>query len=298
MRHLPDRSPSTAAVPPPAPPVPPFPLALAVLVALVLLAFPARPGLAEPRPDAGWIVPGEVALETSDTLPSHLSLDEPTLETEICGRPDPDGGAGEVGLTITNDGSSGPFVILVLAIETREPEDTARVSAGRIHWRGAAPFATHCGRWSYAVDLDPDAVQPISALALGRAAAGAPTAAFAGTVLAAARLRFTAEDGGRSREIPLLLRLELAGRWTVARGAHDADGADGADGADDAAGALPPPLGDGDSNLVLLVEHEAGTWAPLPAVVTGGCGGGLCPAGHRLVLQAAARPVAALQGAE
>jgi hypothetical protein len=200
----------------------------AFLFALAVFALLARPGHAQP--DAADIIPGDVVLELPAVVPS--SLDTPTLETALCGKINDQGGAGEVGLTSANDGSSGPFILPVLGVELGELEDTARVSAGPFYWTGLEPFPTHCGRWSYTVTLDPDALQPPSDLTLGRAGGSEPTAPFAGTVEAAVLLRFSDEDGG-TREIPVRLRLDLAGHWTVGKTAGAAGG----------------------SNLVLFVEQ-------------------------------------------
>jgi hypothetical protein len=208
---------------------------LAALLAVAGLALPARPASAQP--DAALIVPGNVTLELPGTLPFSLDVDTQTLETALCGFYDGNGGAGEVGLTSSNDGTSG-FIVPVLEVVFGVLADTARVSAGGFHWPGAGPAATSCGPWSYAVTLDPDAVQPTSELVLGRAAGSEPTAPFAGIVAAAALLRFSALADGRTRELPVLLQLEIAGRWTVV----EDTGA---------------PLADGDSNLVLLVERAA-----------------------------------------
>lgn len=204
----------------------------AFLFALVLLA---RPGHAQPN--AAWIVPGNAAPELPRSIPSSLGV--PNLAAILCLKDeDTQGGAGEVGLTASNDGSSDPFIIPILDVLFGELEDTAQVSVSRLQWIGTEPFPTPCGRWSYTVTLDPDALQPESDLVLGRASGSEPTAPFAGTLEAAALLRFSDEDG-QTREIPVLLRLDLAGRWTVA---EDAGG-----------------VSDGDSNLVLFVEQAVAT---------------------------------------
>lgn len=210
---------------------------LAALLALAGLALPARPAGAQP--DAAQIVPGNVTLELASTLPFSLDADTQTLETALCGFYDGQGGAGEVGLTSSNDGTSG-FIVPVLEVAFGVLADTARVSAGGFHWPGAGPAATSCGPWSYAVILDPDAVQPTSDLVLGRAAGSEPTAPFAGIVEAAALIRFSALGDGRTLELPVLLRLEIAGRWTVA---EEAD------------------VFAGGSNLLLLVERQAASAA-------------------------------------
>ena len=202
---------------------------MAFLFALVLLA---RPGHAQPN--AAWIVPGNAAPELPRSIRSSLGV--PNLAAILCLKDeDTQGGAGEVGLTVSNDGSSSPFILPILDVLFGELEDTAQVSVSRLHWIGLEPFPTDCGPWSYTVTLDPDAVQPISDLTLGRVDSG-PTAPFAGTVEAAALLRFSDEDG-RTREIPVLLRLDLAGRWTVSKDTGS----------------------DSDSNMVLFDEHAAAT---------------------------------------
>ena len=205
---------------------------LSLIVALAAFAFLPRPGHAQP--DAAHIILGEVALDLSRTLPSSLDAHALALETVFCGKPgDGEGGAGEVGLSVANDGSSGPFIIPILGIADREEEDIAQVSVSRLHWIGLEPFPTDCGRWSYTVTLDPDAVQPVSDLILGRAAGSEPAAPFTGSVAVAALLRFSAVDDRRTHEVPVFLRLDLAGRWTVAQNGG----------------------GDSDSNLVLFVEQ-------------------------------------------
>lgn len=195
---------------------------------LFALALLARPGHAQPN--AAWIIPGNAAPELPRSIPSSLGI--PNLAAILCLEDeDTQGGAGEVGLASANDGSSGPFIIPILDALFGELEDTAQVSVSRLHWIGLEPFSTGCGLWSYTVTLDPDAVQPISDLTLGRVGSG-PTAPFAGTIEAAVLLRFSDEDG-QTREIPVRLLLDLAGRWTVAKSTGS----------------------DSDSNLVLFVEQ-------------------------------------------
>lgn len=205
------------------------PAALFLLAAL-MLPFPGHG-----QPNAAEIVPGNVALEMPRVVPS--SLDTQTLETTLCGKPDLNGGAGEVGLTVTNDGSSGPFIVPILDVLFGEEEDTGEVSVSRLQWVGLEPFSTDCGRWSYTVTLDPDAVQPVSSLTLRRASGWQPTAPFVGTLEASTLFRFSGEDG-ETREVPARLRLGLAGRWTVGK----------------------DPVGDSDSNLVLFTEQAAATF--------------------------------------
>jgi hypothetical protein len=231
-----DRSGRFASKVPPVPRLPRLtPGALAALFALAGLALPPQP--ADAQPDAAQIIPGNVTLELPRTLPLSLDVPKQTLETVLCGYYDGNGGAGEVGLTSSNDGTSG-FIVPILEVVFGVLTDTARVSAGGFHWPGAGPAATSCGPWSYAITLDPDAVQPTSELVLGRTAGSEPTAPFAGNVEAAALIRFSALADGGTWELPVLLRLEIAGRWTVV---EDTDA----------------PLADGDSNLVLVVERAA-----------------------------------------
>jgi hypothetical protein len=205
----------------------------ASLFALAVFAVIAPPGYAQP--DAAHIIPGDVALELPNPIPSSRDTDTPrTLALAICGKPsDVQGGAGEISLSVANDGSSGPFIIPILGIADREEEDIAQASVSRLHWTGLEPFPTDCGRWSYTVTLDPDAVQPVSDLILGRAAGSEPPAPFTGSVAVAALFRFSAVDDRRTREVPVFLRLDLAGLWTVAENGG----------------------GDSDSNLVLFVEQ-------------------------------------------
>lgn len=210
-------------------------------VFLSALSLLAQPGHAQPN--AAHIVPGDVPLELPSPIHSSLGFDTLTLETFLCLKDeDVQGGAGEVGLSIANDGTSGPFIIPILDVLFGEQEDTAHVSVSRLQWIGLEPFSSRCGRWSYSVTLDPDVLQPVSDLTLGRTGGAEPTAPFAGTIEASALLRFSLNDGQRrqTRELPVLLRLDLAGHWTVAESSESSQE-------------------DSYSNLVLFVEQAAAT---------------------------------------
>lgn len=254
------------------------------VLALAALLLPS-PALASSS-EADTLLPGSVGLELSSSLPSRLSIDRHLLSEIVCAQDPGDiqGGAGEVGLTVSNDGppKPPPFIIQILDAQAQSEGIDATVSTTRLAWSGPTPLVTDCGSWDYTVTLDADAEQPTSTFRLARATSSQPTAPISGTLAVAAVLRFTSADG-EVRSLSLPLTFEITGRYTLAQ-------------ADD--GTLPAPLGAGDSNLVLFVEQTAAGWAALPAIVSGSCGNGLCPGGHRLVLQASSRSAEALRATD
>jgi hypothetical protein len=100
----------------------------------------------------------------------------------------------------------------------------ASLFARAFELKGPKPIETRCGRWTYSFRLDPRATQPLSAVTLrsgARAAgAGAFSGAFSGSLPIRARLEFVKAGGGRRLAVPVVLRLDLTGTWTVAGAAR------------------------------------------------------------------------------
>jgi hypothetical protein len=116
--------------------------------------------------------------------------------------------------------------------------------------QASAPVATSCGLWDVFLGIDPDQVQPVSALALETSAADSAQGVFAGEVKVAVRFHFANRDDGRSFDLAALLPVELAGHW-----AADGSGTD---------------LGEGASNLVLFAGVYGGRWSAAPSSATWG----------------------------
>jgi len=86
----------------------------------------------------------------------------------------------------------------------------ASLFARTFELQGAKPLPTRCGRWTYTFRLDPRETQPVSAITLRR---GAHT--FSGTLPIRARLEFKKVGGDRRVIVPVVLRLDMTGTWTV-----------------------------------------------------------------------------------
>ena len=201
------------------------------------------------------------------------------------------GGVGECGITVKNDGPPQGFHTMIgnspskgtgspqglnLKINnyTFNPDGTVTATAlpSRLALSGPEPFEGSCAYWDYEVVLNPHAVQPPSAIRLGRPAAGATTAWFAGSVTVAALFRFTRLDTHQVLEVPSTLTIDLAGRWTALLQSTTTFS--------------PKPTTVVTGSLVLMVEKRA-EWETLPYIASGWCQGGIsCYCGHRLAFAA------------
>lgn len=95
----------------------------------------------------------------------------------------------------------------------------ASLFARAFELKGPKPVATRCGRWTYSFRLDPRATQPVSSVTLRPAARAAGAGTFSGALPLRAKLEFQKVGGGRRLAVPVVLRLDVAGTWTVAAAA-------------------------------------------------------------------------------
>lgn len=215
---------------------------------LLCLWFLATP-LAARQPAPSPFRPGEVSLEISDSDFSALAISVPALGAGLCS------GASPLPRKASSQGQCHPppdkkSQILRLGIVETLPSDggatLVHLFPRTLRLAGRQPFNTRCGSWRYWLTLDPRATQRISKAVLRPDAGDALSGELHGILPMAAVLHLEAVAGGQRIDRPLMLRLDLTGRWT----------------------ALPLPLAGGilnseASNLVLFAEppgKKGGRW--------------------------------------
>jgi hypothetical protein len=93
----------------------------------------------------------------------------------------------------------------------------ASLFARTFSFAGPQPLETSCGRWTWSLRLDPRATQPLTAVTLRSGARDATAGTFSTAALPLhAQIAFQKIGDGRQVVVPVLLRLEVTGTWTVA----------------------------------------------------------------------------------
>jgi hypothetical protein len=90
---------------------------------------------------------------------------------------------------------------------------------------GPQPLETSCGRWTWSLRLDPRATQPLTAVTLRSGAQDATAGTFSDAFPVRAQLAFDQVGEKRRVVVPVELRLDLAGTWTVTAAGRAASGA-------------------------------------------------------------------------
>lgn len=211
---------------------------LSVSLALGLLA-------AAPAPAAA-VEPGGLALRLAVPDVSSVGFDPAELESLLCASSD-SRGADDCRLVVKNDGSTGrspemgdlELTVLPGELLSRcHPVVQLQASALSLESMEDEPLSTSCGGWSYVVTLDPEVVQPLSALTLLAQGTG-DHGFFVGTFELAVEITFS---GPGTVVATRRLSLDVSGRWTTA--------------------GLAPV--DGSSDLVLFAEPMLGQWVERP----------------------------------
>jgi hypothetical protein len=201
--------------------------------------------LAARQPAPAPFRPGGVSLQLSDSAFSALSVSVPALGADLCKAAFPPKIEGKTKCHpkvfnpphLTDDDA-----LSLEIVETRPAADgdatVVRLFARSLKLAGPQ-FNTSCGTWRSWLSLDPRATQRITKVVLRPDARDPLAGDLHGVLPMAAILHFEGVDAERRIDVPLMLRLELTGRFT----------------------AVPLPLADGvldpsASNLVLFEQRE------------------------------------------
>lgn len=213
-------------------------------LSLLCLWFLAVP-LAARQPAPLPLRPGELDLEISESAFPALAISVPALGAKLCTEASPlprkISGQGKCHppTNTTGPGSTGQLLIfrIVEALPFGGGATVVRLFPRTLKLAGPRTFNTACGTWRYWLTLNPRETQQISKAILRPDTRDVLSGEVRGDLPIAAVLHLEAVDGGERTDMPMMLHLDLKGRWA----------------------ALPLPLADGvldptASNLVLFAQ--------------------------------------------
>jgi len=147
---------------------------------------------------AGNLVP------ISSRLGSGIAIDPRTLSPQLCGTPWL---------------SPKPLVKCHLIVPNEVGTMLVDPSEGKVidlHFTGAEPLPSTCGRWDILLTLDPTLPQPVSPFIFEERPDNPERGLFAAVLKMNTNLHLENRETGQTVDIPLLLGLGLAGPWTLA----------------------------------------------------------------------------------